>query len=446
MLFLQKISFVIRIQEIFRRNRKIIFIVFLILVFFFRLMYGLFSEFWLEDELQVYLIGLKFYCSGLLPHWGPDVVYTQTQLPGALQGLLVGGTFFLLPIPEAPYIFLSLLTFSALCLLAVYIRKRVPEIPGWFTWAWIMLCPWTINYSNHVVNPSYVLPAAILFFIGFFEVVPKLQSGFIGHKLAMLIIGFSLFWIFQLHKSWVLLLPFTIIALWYAFRYSKKTILFFLAGCLITGSMLIPVFMDFLNGKLNSTGESVIIFNPKNIGTILTVLSRYLSLASFELPIFIGSNGQIRLEFIRNYYLLSPFIIAAVLIGLVQPVYLAVAFFIKNPSPSFKIVKWLAFITFLMVWVSFFFSIKGPSSHTFYLVFPLVMIYSFYCWLPLFQRKWFRYLMAFMLIAGIFTHSAIAHRNFKSKSMYVNREKAVKAIQQKKYYLLGERRSFDRNP
>ena len=434
------------IHEIITRNRKIIFIIFLIFVFFFRLMYGLFSEFWREDELQVYLIGLKFYCSGALPHWGPDVVYTETQLPGALQGLLVGVPFFLLHIPEAPYILLSLLSFSALCFLAIYIRKRVHSIPGWFTWAWIMLCPWTINYSNHVVNPSYVLPAAILFFIGFFEMVPKLRTCFIGRNAAMFMIGFSLFWIFQLHKSWVLLVPFTSIALWYAYRNSKKAILFFLAGCLVTASALIPVIADSLNGNLQNGGSSVVDFSMKNAGTILTVLTRYLSFASFELPIFIGSNGQIRLEFIKSYYLLSPFIITVGLIGLAQPVYLAVAFILKNPASTFRVIRWLALFTFLMVWITFFFSIKGPSSHTFYLVFPVVMIYSFYCWLPLFSKRWFKYLMAFMLTAGLLTHGAIAHRNYSSRSMYSDRECVVKAIQQKNYHLLGERRSFDRNP
>lgn len=428
------------------RYRQVFFILFLILVFFFRLMYGLFSEFWEEDELQVYLIGLKFYTTGVVPHYGPDVVYTNTQLPGALQGILIGLPFFLLKIPEAPYIFLSLLSFSALCLLAVYIRKRIPEIPGWFTWSWIMLCPWTVNYSNHVVNPSYVLPAAILFFIGFFEVIPRLRSGFIEYKPAMFLIGFSLFWIFQLHKSWILLVPFTVIALWYAYRNSKSSILNFLTGCLVTGCMLLPILIDWMNGIVGQTGGSVITFNPKNITTILTVLARYLSLASFEVPGFIDSLNKNRMAFLHTYYLVSPFVIVTALIGLAQPFYLTAGFFHKNPSLIFPLVKRIALLTFLLVWLSFFFSVKGPSSHTFYLVFPVVMIYSFYCWLPLFQKKWFRFLMIVMLVSGVITHSAIAHRNMIKRSMYLNREKPAAAIKEKDYHILGERRAFDRNP
>jgi len=445
-LFLQKHFFVIRIQQLSGNKSKILFAGFLIIAFFFRLVYGLFSEFWLEDELQVYLIGLKFYASGILPHWGPDVVYTQTQLPGSLQGLLVGGPLFILPVPEAPYFLLNLLSFSSLCLLALYIRKRIPEIPSWFVWIWVLSCPWTINYSTHVVNPSYVLPAAVLFFIGFFEVLPNLRIGFMGSRPAMFLIGFSFFWIFQLHKSWVLLIPFTIIALWYGIKNRRSSLLTFFLGCLVTGSSLIPVVMDYLRGDAAGIGESAVVFNPKNAGNIVTVLSRYLSFASFELPIFMGPNGQARIEFIKSYYLFSPFIIAAALIGLAQPVYLAAAFFIKNPSSSFRMVKWLVLFTFLMVWLSFFFSIKGPSSHTYYLVFPLVMIYSMYCWLPLFRKNWFRMLMIGLLFAGAITHSALAHRNLKTKSLYLNREKPVEAIKEKNYHILGERRAFDRNP
>ena len=82
-------------QTRINRYRHVFFILFLILVFFFRLMYGLFSEFWEEDELQVYLIGLKFYTTGVLPHYGPDVVYTKPSCRVPYRGcLLVCPSFF----------------------------------------------------------------------------------------------------------------------------------------------------------------------------------------------------------------------------------------------------------------------------------------------------------------------------------------------------------------
>jgi hypothetical protein len=133
--------------------------------------FGLCSEFWFEDERQVYLIGLKHFTTHAWPYFGPDVT-NQIQIPGALQGRLISIPLFILRIPEAPFILLNLLSFSSLCLLAWYCTKRLPEVPGWFIWIWLMTAPWTLNFSTHVVNPSYVLPGAILFFIGFLETCP----------------------------------------------------------------------------------------------------------------------------------------------------------------------------------------------------------------------------------------------------------------------------------
>jgi hypothetical protein len=98
-------------------NREIFFFVLLLmLAFLFRLAFGLCSEIWFIDQQQIYLIGLKYYATGLWPYFGPDVA-VNIQLPGALQGLAVGLPLRFLPIPEAPYIFLNLLSFTGLCLL-----------------------------------------------------------------------------------------------------------------------------------------------------------------------------------------------------------------------------------------------------------------------------------------------------------------------------------------
>ncbi len=416
----------------------------LAVLFVFRLMFGLSSEFWFEDEM--YLIGLRFYTTGHFPFFGPDVVYTGSQLPGGLMGVLVGGPFFLLPIPEAPYLLLNLLSFLSLCLLASYISKRIPAIPDWFTYTWLLTCPWTLNYSTHVINPSYVLPAAIVFFIAFFEVVPRLRTGYLNYHKSMFVMGFSFLWIFQLHKSWVLLIPFLLYSAWYTFKTSKSSFIFFIIGALIPGSLLIPAFLKFGINAGNAKEASEIVFNPSNAAQFITLLSRYLSFAAYELPRFLGSGLKGLIEFISVYYLSAPFVIYTTLIGFIQPLYLVAAYFIKNPYPVFKPVRLLTLLTFILVFLSFFFSVKGPSSHTFYLVFPLVMFYSFYCWAPLFKKRWFSKLMAIMLISGIIVHAAIALRNFETKSMYLNREKPAKAILEKNYQLLGERRVYDRNP
>jgi hypothetical protein len=39
-----------------------------------------------------------------------------------------------------------------------------------------MTLPWVLEFSTHIVNPSYVLAPAVMFFIGFFEAVPRFRS------------------------------------------------------------------------------------------------------------------------------------------------------------------------------------------------------------------------------------------------------------------------------
>ncbi|HEY3122240.1 MAG TPA: hypothetical protein VGL15_16565, partial [Vicinamibacteria bacterium] len=75
--------------------------------FLFRLGFGLCSEFWFEDETQIFLLGLRYHSTHAWPYFGPDVVWTKSQIPGALQALLVGLPMDVLPAPEAPFLLLN---------------------------------------------------------------------------------------------------------------------------------------------------------------------------------------------------------------------------------------------------------------------------------------------------------------------------------------------------
>lgn len=136
-----------------------------------RFCYSLTTEFWFKDEdvLQIYLIGLKSFTSGEYPYFGPDVIYTRVQIPGALLGTLVSAGWYLWKIPEAPYVVLNVLLDLSLGLLAWYSSRRLPEVPRLFIWAYVFLTSWSVAYLTRLINPSFVVPAAILFFVGIFE-------------------------------------------------------------------------------------------------------------------------------------------------------------------------------------------------------------------------------------------------------------------------------------
>ena len=93
-----------------QRSRRLVFLFLLLLAFLFRLGFGLCSQFQDEDTKQIYLLGLKFYATGAWPYFGPDVTPT-IQIPGALQGLVVGLPFHVMPIPDALNILLTSISF-----------------------------------------------------------------------------------------------------------------------------------------------------------------------------------------------------------------------------------------------------------------------------------------------------------------------------------------------
>jgi len=431
-----------------QRRRKLVFFSLLLLAFLFRLFFGLCSQFQDEDTKQIYLLGLKFYTTGAWPYFGPDV--TQTiQIPGALQGIVVGLPFYVLPVPEAPYLLLNILSFSSLFFFAWYCSRRLPELPRWFVWSWLLTAPWTLNLSTHIYNPSYVLPGAVLFFIGALETYPFLSCGLVPRRWANFMMGLALFWIMQFHLSWVVLVPYVLLSFYLQTRELGRRVFFsimwFAGGAAITGSFLIPTFIKYgLAEGLGSTNESIG-FNSANLWRQLTivegVLGRFLSFASFELPRFIGRNTATRLAFMGEKPWLIPFIAFLTVAGILQCVAMFVLWFRKKHAhQDWKAIKYFTLGTVVLLYLSFLFSMKSPVSHTFYVTFPVAMLYSFYCWSEFLKRRGWQKFAAVFLVCGIIFDIGLAATNLKQVSLYVDRSRVVEAIKARDYRLLGERR------
>lgn len=435
-----------------QRSRRLTFAALLLLAFLFRLGFGLCSQFVDEDTKQIYLIGLKFYTTRAWPYFGPDVTST-IQIPGALQGVVVGLPFYLLPLPEAPYIFLNVLSFGSLCLLAWYCCKRLPELPRWFVWSWLFTAPWTLNVSTHIYNPSYVLPAAILFFLGAIETYPFLTRSLVPARWANFMMGLSLFWIIQFHLSWVVLVPYVVTSFYFQFKKSLRQILsslaWFAGGALVSGSFLIPTFITYgMAAGMGSTTQTVE-FNSENLlrhlNVVEGVLGRFLSFASFELPRFIGSNTAARFAFIKHNVWLIPIVGFLTLVGILQCFALLVLWFKKNHLQSdWKAIKYFTLATVVLLYVSFVFSMKAPASHTFYLTLPVAMLYSLYCWSEFLNKiRWQTFAKVF-IVCGLIFDIGLAANNFRQVSLYRERDKIVEAIKAKDYRILGERRPGSR--
>jgi hypothetical protein len=93
-----------------------------------------------------------------------------------------------------------------------------------------------------------------------------------------------------------------------------------------------------------------------------------------------------------------------------------------------------------LLYVSFLFSLKAPVSHTFYVTFPVAMLYSFYCWSEFLKKKSWQKFAAVFLICGLLFDIGLAATNLKRVSLYRERGKIVEAIKTSDYRVLGERR------
>ena len=431
-----------------RFGHRKLFITFLILAFLFRLGFGLCSQFWAEDEKYTYMNGLKFYATGEWPYYGPYVT-DRIQIPGALQGLSIGLPFFLLPIPEAPFILLNILSFASLCLLAWYCAKRLPEIPAWFLWPWLMIAPWTLNFSTHVVNPSYVLPGSIVFFVAFIETYPPLSKSLIPAKQANFMMGAALFWVMQFHMSWVILVPFTLASFYFQLRRrgvkSLHSLFFFILGAALSGAFILPTFVKYgFTEGLGGTGGTVglnLTNLTRHLNPVEGILGRFLSFASFEMPRFIGSNTARRLAFFKAEPWLVPFGLFLLAVGLLQPLVMIVMGFSKShPRDDWKQIKYLTLFTVLLLYIMFLFTFRTPDSHTYYITFPIIMLYSMYCWSKLLENSGWRKIAKGIIVSGIVFQAGFALHNYGRVSLYVNRSVPRSAVEMKDYRILGERR------
>lgn len=419
----------------------------LALVFLVRLAYGLASEFWGEDEKQVYLLGLKWYSGAGWPWFGPDVVYTASQIPGALQSLLVGVPLKVLAVPEAPFILLNLLSFAALLLLAAYLLRLFPGLPVWPTVLWVLTCPWAMNYSAHVVNPSYVLFGSVLFFVGFLESTPA-GTGWWGPEAAAAAMGFGLFWVMQLHLSWVLLVPMAGVAFLWSWSRDRRppwrAMVFFVLGALPMLALLLPTYLRY--GLVAGSGGTAENIRPVSGGwrawveVPLTVLARFVSFGTFEITRFMGPWTKERLEFLRDWWWSAPFTVFAGLLGAAHALWAMVALFRRVLGGRTAVLRGIVGAVVAMTAAAFLFSVKGPSSHAFYTLFPLAMVWAVASVEGLLRRKVWRTLFVGMVVSGLVTHLALGLRSFGERSLYRDRARVVAALRAKDWRILGERR------
>ena len=424
------------------RSRRALWIAAIASFFLFRLAFGLSLPFFGEDETQIFLIGLRHYATGAWPYFGPDIVWTRSVIPGALQGILVGVPLNVWPAPEASYVVLNILSTTALCALCWYISRRLPSIPRWLLWGWVMTLPWTLRYSTHIVNPSYVLPAAVAFFIGFFESVPVLRRGAIPEWLALAMMGGAIVWIAQVHMSYALLPPYAVVAVIAASRHGRlgRNIAAFTAGALVPASLLIPTWLRYgLGGNMGGTFRNLQV-HPISPWIAITVLARFFSFASLEINRFVATDNAKRLVFAERHLWLAAIGIPVWAAGLVQPIWMAREWFRTAVVPEWRTLKALVAGTVVWIYASYWLVMEPSQAHAFYVVTPLAIIFAAYCWTIVDRPRLRRAAAAVLALNVVFqTGLVLAQREL---SLYHDRAVAAAAVRLKEPELLGHRRPF----
>ncbi len=415
-------------------------------LFVFRLLFGLSREFFFEDETQIFLMGLRYHATGAWPYFGADVVWTKSVIPGALQALLVGVPLNIVPAPEAPFVLLNLLSMAALAAFAWYITARLPQLPRWLVWGWLMTLPWTLQFSTHVINPSYLLAPALLFFIGFFEAVPAFRLGRIPEPVAFALMGAAITWVMQIHMSWPLLLPYAALAWLSMWRRGARVIAAntagLVGGLLLFGVLLIPTVVTY--GLEGGSGGTLRNLRPHfvNPWIAITTLARLLAFASHEIWRFIAADDGKRFMFMLEHLWLAPIVVVVWLAGLWQPIWMLREWFrSRSPFAEWRPLKWLLAGTVGLVYASYWFVLEPPQAHAFYVVAPVAFMFAAYCWTFVDSPRW-RQMAAGLLAANIVLHASLAWIEAPEMSLYRNREVVTAAIERKQPELFAHRRAF----
>jgi hypothetical protein len=421
----------------------------LLLAFCFRLWFGVNLGLWQADPRQVYLIGLKADLTRTWPYFGADV-YPAVQVPGALQGLVIALPLRILPVPEAPFILLNLLSMIGLCLLAWYCVRRLPKVPPWLIWAWMLTCPWSLRSSTHVYNPSYVLVGSVVFFLGALETYPALRTGVIGREWANFLMGVGLLWVMQFHMSYVILLPYVAASFYSQFRESRvaaaRSAMSFFVGALTTGVFLLPTVLRFGWNVGSGSALPMIGFHPGNLfvhfDDVLDIFARFLSFASFEIAPLIGPDTAARVAFVRQHPWMAPIVVSLLAVGIFQPVAMVLISLYgkQRDTPGWRAIRALCFATVGLLYLAFAFAPKRPHAHALYVTFPVAMIFSLYCWNEYLQRRQWQICAGVLLAFGIAFDVSLTLYGQAHHPWAEDRTRIERAIRDGDYREFGERR------
>ncbi|MFT4660399.1 MAG: hypothetical protein ACI8XB_000667 [Patiriisocius sp.] len=412
-----------------------------LLLLIFRIFLGIQTNFSHLDYEQIYLMGLENAYSGNWSFWGPDVVWSQTRLAGALQGLLVGIPIKFFNHPYAPIVLSNIISTGGLVILAVYVKKRFENFSLNFILILFLLLPAYLHHGTVLLNTSYLILSGALLFISVFDrFVYQDNMFFKKTHWYFLCIGFALLFTYQLHLTWVMFLPFIVVLLFYAWKEDKKkgsvSLLYLLIGGLISGSLLLPTIWQYGDVIYSGAGGNLT-FKPERFAKVFDLILRHFSFASFD----IVEKADIYKLSMEQSAAVKILIWTVKILSAIQFLGILYAVYMMKKGKEFKRLMIVYGLSILMALVLFVLGNKHLSARTYILLYPLPIMLSFYAYDYLLQKKFFKPFMTVSLIAVFITFTGIAMTNYKGVYSFDSvKEPMDRAFETKDPYDFAKRR------
>jgi hypothetical protein len=273
---------------------------------------------------------------------------------------------------------------------------------------------------------------------------------------AWALMGAGLFMVLQIHMSWVLLPPFVLAAFAGVARNRggapemprgralARALVGFALGAIITGGLLLPTILR--DGIGAGQADGAVTFQLRGPFDLVATAARVLSFASFETNRFLGQSTAERALVFWRHPLIVPFAMVVAIAGVLQPLWMALTAFRRTTGDAgdWRRVRVLVAATIVLVYVSYFFSIRGPQAHSFYVMFPVAALFAFSCWQVAAtaggrSRRWER-VAAGVIASAVIMHAGLAVDRWSRQSLYVDRALVAAAIDRPNDRFLGDRR------
>lgn len=389
-----------------------------------RIFVGIQINFSHVDYEQIYLIGLEFAFNDSWSYWGPDVVWSKTRLPGAMQGFLAGIPLKIYHHPYSPIIFSNIISFLGLIILAFYSKLRFPKLSIYFLISLFSLLPFTLINGVVLLNTSYLIFSGTLLFIAVIELFCYREKMKLHPLLCYFIIGFSLMFTYQLHLTWVMFLPFIMVLFILEWSRNKKGFLknigVFLLGCLFTSLTVFPTFLNYGSEIMNGSGGNLKL-DLFRIFDLFDFMIRFLGTATIDI---LQSLGFITL-FSDSGLVGSILLIFVKVIAIIQFIGICISLYFVEKTAEFKKTILLFLLASLMSTILFMLSNKHLQIRTYILLFPIPIWLSLFSYSYLSNFNFGKKVIFLPILVTFITTIGIGYSNYDNKYSFNSVEKNI---------------------